>query len=103
MKTITADNGGQFAQHERVSSKLGAAMYFARPYHSWERGTNENTNGLIRQYIPKKSNFDDYSDDDLARIQAKLNSRPRKRLGYSTPYEQYKLLTQIDESVAFHT
>lgn len=103
VKTITADNGAQFAQHERVSSKLGAAMYFARPYHSWERGTNENTNGLIRQYIPKKSNFDDYSDDDLARIQAKLNSRPRKRLGYSTPYEQYKLLTQIDESVAFHT
>lgn len=101
--TITSDNGKQFAQHQKVSSTLGAEFYFARPYHSWERGTNENTNGLIRQYIPKKSNFDDYSDDDLVRIQAKLNNRPRKRLGYSTPYEQYKLLTQIDESVAFRT
>ena len=101
VKTITADNGRQFAQHERVSLELGASMYFARPYHSWERGTNENTNGLIRQYIPKKSNFDDYSDDDLVKIQAKLNSRPRKRLGYSTPIESFKTLTQIDESVAF--
>lgn len=103
VKTITADNGVQFAQHERVSSELGAAMYFARPYHSWERGTNENTNGLIRQYIPKKSNFDDYSDDDIADIQSRLNNRPRKRLGYSTPIETFKTLTQIDETVAFRT
>ena len=103
VKTITADNGMQFAQHERVSSTLGVSMYFARPYHSWERGTNENTNGLIRQYIPKKSNFDDYSDDDLVNIQSKLNSRPRKRLGYSTPIETFKSLTKIDESVAFRT
>ena len=101
VKTITADNGGQFAQHERVTSSLGAEFYFARPYHSWERGTNENTNGLIRQYIPKKSNFDDYSDEDLSRIQSRLNSRPRKRLGYSTPIELFKTLTKIDESVAF--
>ena len=103
VKTITSDNGKQFALHQKVSSNLGAEFYFARPYHSWERGTNENTNGLIRQYIPKKSNFDDYSDADIARIQAKLNSRPRKRLGYSTPNEVFKLLTQIDESVAFRT
>lgn len=102
VKTITADNGLQFAQHERVSSELGATMYFARPYHSWERGTNENTNGLIRQYIPKGSNFDDYSDQTLENIQMRLNSRPRKRLGYSTPNEIYKSLTQIDDSVAFH-
>ena len=101
VKTITADNGGQFAQHERVASCLGAEFYFARPYHSWERGTNENTNGLIRQYIPKKSNFDDYSDEDLIKIQSRLNSRPRKRLGYSTPIELFKTLTKIDESVAF--
>ena len=101
VKTITADNGRQFAQHERVSSELGASIYFARPYHSWERGTNENTNGLIRQYIPKRSNFDEYSDDDLFNIQLRLNSRPRKRLGYSTPIDTFKILTQIDESVAF--
>ena len=103
VKTITADNGLQFAQHERVTSVLGATMYFARPYHSWERGTNENTNGLIRQYIPKKANFDNYSDQDLEEIQMRLNSRPRKRLGYSTPNEIFKTLTQIDNLVAFHT
>ena len=103
VKTITADNGLQFAQHERVTSVLGATMYFARPYHSWERGTNENTNGLIRQYIPKKANLDNYSDQDLEEIQMRLNSRPRKRLGYSTPNEIFKTLTQIDNLVAFHT
>ncbi len=103
VKTITADNGMQFASHQEVTSCLGADFYFARPYHSWERGTNENTNGLIRQYIPKKSNFDNYSDEDLAKIQFKLNSRPRKRLGYLTPLEIFKSLTQIDEIVAFGT
>lgn len=103
VKTITADNGLQFAQHERVSSALGATMYFARPYHSWERGTNENTNGLIRQYLPKKTNFDNYSDKDLEQIQMRLNSRPRKRLGYSTPFEIFKTITQIDDPVAFRT
>jgi len=103
VKTITADNGRQFALHQEVASRLGADFYFARPYHSWERGTNENTNGLIRQYLPKKSNFDDYSDEDLAEIQLKLNSRPRKRHGYSTPLEIFKTLTQIDEIVAFRT
>lgn len=102
VKTITADNGLQFAQHERVTSVLGATVYFARPYHSWERGTNENTNGLIRQYLPKKTNFDNYSDQDLEEIQMRLNSRPRKRLGYSTPNEIFKTLTQIDDKVAFH-
>ncbi|MCR4859800.1 MAG: IS30 family transposase [Bacteroidales bacterium] len=101
VKTITADNGLQFAQHERVTSVLGAHMYFARPYHSWERGTNENTNGLIRQYLPKKTNFDNISDQDLEKIQMRLNSRPRKRLGYSTPNEIFKSLTQIDDPVAF--
>lgn len=102
VKSITSDNGKQFAGHQKISSSLGAEFYFARPYHSWERGTNENTNGLIRQYIPKKSNFDNYSDEDLLKIQAKLNSRPRKRLGYLTPNEIFKSLTQIDDSVAIH-
>ena len=103
VKTITSDNGKQFAHHEKVASNLGTHFYFARPYHSWERGTNENTNGLIRQYIPKGRNFDDYSDDELNEIQSRLNSRPRKRLGYSTPIELFKTLTQIDETVAFRT
>ncbi|MDO5322319.1 MAG: IS30 family transposase, partial [Bacteroidia bacterium] len=76
-------------------------VYFAAPYHSWERGTNENTNGLIRQYIPKRSNFNDFSIEALETIQIRLNSRPRKRLGYSTPIEKFNLLTQIDFSVAF--
>jgi IS30 family transposase len=101
VKTITADNGRQFAQHERIAACLGAKFYFAKPYHSWERGTNENTNGLIRQYIPKRRDFDDYSDEDLTCIQTKINNRPRKRLGYSTPIELFKTLTQIDEKVAF--
>lgn len=101
VKTITADNGIQFAYHERVTAALGATVYFAAPYHSWERGTNENTNGLIRQYIPKRSNFNDFSIEALETIQMRLNSRPRKRLGYSTPIEKFNLLTQIDFSVAF--
>lgn len=101
VKTITADNGRQFAKHAIVSKETGADFYFARPYHSWERGTNENTNGLIRQYIPKGTNFDLYSDHDLEIIQLRLNSRPRKRLGYSTPIEEFEKLTKIDELVAF--
>lgn len=101
VKTITADNGIQFANHEHFAAVLGASVFFATPYHSWERGTNENTNGLIRQYIPKKSNFDNYSDKDLIDIQMRLNSRPRKRLGYSTPFEELMKLTNVDFPVAF--
>lgn len=101
VQTITADNGFQFAHHRKMTEGTGAPVYFARPYHSWERGTNENTNGLIREYIPKATDFNKYSDEDLARIQMELNSRPRKRLGYSTPFEELKLLTKIDAKVAF--
>ncbi len=73
VKTITADNGKQFARHQTVSSRLNAEFFFARPYHSWERGTNENTNGLIRQYIPKRCDFNKISEEELVRIPSKLN------------------------------
>jgi transposase, IS30 family len=86
-KTITFDNGKEFTNHQEITKELGVAIYFANPYHSWERGTNENTNGLIRQYIPKKSNFDDYSVENIAEIQQKLNNRPRKTLKFDSPIQ----------------
>ncbi|MFT3742550.1 MAG: IS30 family transposase [Gammaproteobacteria bacterium] len=90
--TITADNGSEFAQHEWVSTVLEAAFYFAHPYHSWERGLNENTNGLIRQYIPKGKDFTELTDSDIIKIQGKLNNRPRKSLGFATPNEVFEKL-----------
>jgi len=90
--TITADNGSEFSQHEYIACVLGAAMYFARPYHSWERGLNENTNGLIRQYIPKAKDFTEVTDSDIIAIQERLNNRPRKALGYATPHEAFNEL-----------
>lgn len=76
--------------------KLDAEFYFARPYHSWERGANENTNGLIRQYIPKGTDFSELTDEMLAEIEWKLNHRPRKSLGYRTPLEYCKQLFNFD-------
>ena len=101
VKTITSDNGLQFANHQAISLALGADFYFAKPYHSWERGTNENTNGLIRQYIPKSSDFNLLSEDDIRQIEDKLNKRPRKRLNFTSPYEAVKAKTKIDLKVAF--
>lgn len=88
--TITADNGCEFAQHELIAKSLGADVYFAHPYHSWERGLNENTNGLIRQYIPKGKDFAELTDADIIAIQDKLNNRPRKSLGFATPNEVFE-------------
>jgi transposase, IS30 family len=85
VETITFDNGKEFAFHLKVAEALKADTYFAQPYHSWERGLNENTNGLIRQYFPKGTDFDTVSDEEVARVEALLNSRPRKCLGYDTP------------------
>lgn len=87
--TITFDNGKEFSQHSKLSEALGASIYFARPYHSWERGLNENTNGLVRQYFPKKTSFDSITDNELEEIAWKLNTRPRKCLGYRTPLEVF--------------
>ena len=90
--TVTADNGSEFSQHEHIAAALGAQFYFAHPYHSWERGLNENTNGLIRQYIPKGQSFAQLSESDILLIQARLNDRPRKSLGYATPNEVFAVL-----------
>ena len=83
--TITADNGKEFAYHERVSKDLNAKVYFAHPYHSWERGLNENTNGLLRQYWPKKTDFKMVGNQEVKDVVTQLNGRPRKTLGYATP------------------
>jgi len=88
--TITADNGKEFARHQQVAKALKAEFYFATPYHAWERGLNENTNGLVRQYFPKGSSFADVTQTAVRRVQNKLNSRPRKVLGYKTPDEAFR-------------
>ena len=89
LHTITSDNGKEFAYHKDVSSALNTDFYFANPYHSWERGLNEHTNGLIRQYIPKKSEFANISKEEIVTIQNRLNHRPRKSLNYKTPFEVF--------------
>jgi IS30 family transposase len=87
--TITVDNGKEFCEHELIAAGLQARIYFAHPYSSWERGLNENTNGLVRQYFPKKYAFSRISDSDLQRVEDLLNNRPRKTLGYRTPNEVF--------------
>jgi transposase, IS30 family len=86
-KTITADNGTEFHGYKKVEKKTGVPFYFATPYHSWERGTNENTNGLIRQYLPKGMSMKEINQDHCNYIADKLNSRPRKRHGFKSPAE----------------
>ena len=86
-QTITADNGKEFAHHAIISQALDAAVYFAHPYHAWERGLNENTNGLIRQYVPKGMALDTLSDEQIHPIMDRLNHRPRKGLAFQTPHE----------------
>jgi len=87
--TITADNGKEFAGHEKIKKQLNADVYFAHPYSSWERGLNENTNGLIRQYLTKGSSFENITDDDVEAVMHKLNHRPRKTLNFKTPHEVF--------------
>ena len=87
--TATVDNGKEFAGHQEIAKALGIDVYFAHPYSSWERGTNENTNGLIRQYIPKGSSFDKYDDEYIAFVEDQLNNRPRKCLDYLTPNQYF--------------
>lgn len=83
--TITCDNGKEFARHKEIAKELGANVYFANPYASWERGTNENTNGLLRQYFPKGSDFSKITDEKVQFVEKRLNSRPRKCLNAMTP------------------
>lgn len=89
VRTITLDNGTEFAFHARVARALSAEIYFADPYAPWQRGTNENTNGLIRQYLPKKRRLDTLTESEVTRIEKRLNGRPRKCLGFLTPHEVF--------------
>ncbi len=91
--TCTADNGKEFACHQNVSAALNADFFFATPYHSWERGLNEHTNGLVRQYFPKGTNFEDILEEDVNWVEESLNNRPRKILGFETPTEAFNRLS----------
>ena len=99
VKTITFDNGKEFAKHMDMASALGCDTYFAKPYHSWERGQNENANGLLRQYFPKGMEFVDISRKEVIDAVHRLNSRPRKCLDYATPYEAFMELTGLDARI----
>ena len=94
--SVTSDNGKEFSQHEAVAAKLNMMFFFARPYHSWERGLNENTNGLARQYFPKGCDFTKLTQKQVLAVEQKLNDRPRKTLGYKTPNEEFLHLTGIN-------
>lgn len=88
-KTFTLDNGTEFSDWERLEQKSGATVYFAYPYHFWERGSNENTNGLLRQYFPKDLDFNVITPEELAAVVRRLNDRPRKRLGFKSPRQLF--------------
>lgn len=92
-KSMTYDNGTEMAEHKLITKQTGIPIYFAHPYSSWERGTNENTNGLIRRFYPKKTDFNSVGQEDLDRLQDHLNNRPRKVLGYYTPNEIHQFET----------
>ena len=94
--TMTFDNGKEFAMHNKIAKTLECDTYFAKPYHSWERGQNENANGLLRQYFPKAMELVDISAKQVIAAIDKLNSRPRKCLGFKTPYEAFHQLTGLD-------
>ena len=87
--TLTSDHGKEFADHEQIAQILELEFYFAHPYAAWERGTNENTNGLLRQYFPKKSDFQSVSKKHLEQVMTRLNFRPRKTLRFKTPFEVF--------------
>ena len=89
VQTLTYDNGKEFAQHQAISKELHCNGYFAHPYHSWERGLNENTNGLIRQFFPKGKDLSEVTDSSVQAVMNKLNNRPRKCLGFKTPNQVF--------------
>ena len=100
VKTITFDDGKEFAEHARIDEALGSTTYFADPFSSWQRGSNENFNGLLRQYIPKKRPLSTVTDEELKMIERRLNNRPRKRLGFKTPNQVFH---ESLNRVALHT
>jgi IS30 family transposase len=87
--SITSDNGTEFYEHKWISKKLDTEYFFAHPYSSWERGLNGHTNGLIRQYIPKKESFSKFSDCDIENFQHKINRRPGKLLNFENPKNRF--------------
>lgn len=103
LHTITSDNGKEFANHQQIAQKLEIDYYFAKPYHSWERGANENLNGLIRQYFPKKTTFGNITQEQINRVINRLNNRPRKRFGFKTPNEVFAQKLNENSEVAFIT
>ena len=90
--TITFDNGKEFAAHQDIAHALKAKIFFARPYHAWERGLNENTNGLIRDFFPKGTDFSTIANAEVAKVERLLNARPRKSLGFRSPQEVFDSL-----------
>ena len=96
VKTITFDNGKEFSQHEAIAKALGCDTFFARPYHSWEREHIENANGLLRQYFPKTMGLANVAMKQVFQAVDKLNSRPRKCLGFKTPNEVIEELTSVN-------
>lgn len=103
LHTITSDNGKEFANHREISEKLDIDYYFAKPYHSWERGANENLNGLVRQYFPKKTNFEAITQEQINKVVNILNNRPRKRFDYKTPNEVFAQKLNENINVALIT
>jgi len=89
-RTVTADNGTEFHGYKSIEAATGSKFFFAAPYHSWERGSSENTNGLIRQYLPKRQSMTHITQTRCSRIANKLNNRPRKRLAFRSPKECYE-------------
>ena len=96
--TITSDNGSEFARHQDIASALGIDFFFAKPHHPWQRGSNENANGLIRQYCPKGTDLRLQTEADVHRIMHRLNHRPRKRFDYLSPLQQFEKLTGITQA-----
>lgn len=102
LRTLTLDNGKEFANHQTFSEDTGIDVYFAHPYHSWERGSNENLNGLVRQYFPKKMDFSGITEQQIKQVENKLNNRPRKRYNFDSPIERMDNLL-FNQNVAFVT
>lgn len=103
LKTITSDNGKEFARHKNIAIALEIDYYFARPYHSWERGANENLNGLVRQYFPKGTSFEDITEQQVKDVQVALNNRPRKRFEFQSPQEIFNQQINNLGEIAFMT
>jgi len=95
-RTLTWDRGHELAQHQRITAATGIAVYFADPYAPWQRGSNENINGLLREYLPKGTDLSQHTPAQLQAIAAELNERPRKRLGFRTPNEEFAKLLADD-------